>query len=248
MEQEVLENIGLTKNEGKIYIKMLSLESATMDEISSKTGIHRRNVYDAVEKLVQRGIVIEEFVSGKRLFMAGDPEKLSEILEEKKKLLFSVMPSLEEKFTRKIPREIAVIYRGIEGFKNYFNDILKTNETVCFIGAKGFWLDERLKYVFPKFDKQRLKQKIKLRHLYDWEVKQNAKDILKLRLNKYKFLPIKYSSSTSITIFGDHVVSFYGIEPGKLSDEPTQFHIISRPIADGYRKIFEALWEKVGMD
>lgn len=95
---------------------------------------------------------------------------------------------------------------------------------------------------------QRLKQKIKFRHLFDMEVKENAREILKLRLNKYRFLPNEYSSNTSITIFGDHVVAFYGLEPGRLADEPTQFHIISRPIADAYRKIFEALWEKVGIE
>ncbi len=47
-------------------------------------------------------------------------------------------------------------------------------------------------------------------------------------------IPTKnYSSLTAVDIFGDYVV------PGELSDEPIQFVMKSRRLADGYRKFFQ---------
>ena len=147
---------------------------------------------------------------------------------------------------KKAEKEEAVIYRGIEGFKTYLKDILEENEPVHFIGAKAFWLDPRLQYFVPKFDKQRIKQGIHFRHIYDREVKLMAPDILKLKLNEYKFFPKECSSSVAIDVFGDHVVTFYGVSPGRLPDMPVQFNVISGKIAAGYRKYFNFMWKKLG--
>ena len=84
---------------------------------------------------------------------------------------------------------------------------------------------------------------IKFKHLFDHEVKTKTPQILKLVGKPYKFLPKKYSSSTAIDIFGDYVVTFVGVQPGKLHDEPLQFVLKNKALADGYRKFFEFMWD-----
>jgi len=59
----------------------------------------------------------------------------------------------------------------------------------------------------------------------------------------YKFMPKKYSSSTAIDIFGPYVVVFVGVSPGELHEEPIQFVMKSRKLAEGYRKFFEFIWD-----
>lgn len=44
-------------------------------------------------------------------------------------------------------------------------------------------------------------------------------------------------------IFGPYVVTFVGIRAGKLEEEPIQFIIKSRRLADGYRKMFQFIWD-----
>jgi len=80
-------------------------------------------------------------------------------------------------------------------------------------------------------------------HLFDYEVKDQKPEILKMVGKPYKFLPKKYSSATAVDIFGDYVVTFVGVKPGELYGEPLQFVLKSKLLADGYRKFFQFMWD-----
>ena len=243
MYKEILESIGLTPNESKVYEAIIDLSKASIERIAISSKVHRRNVYDSIEKLVEKGLITREFAEGKKLYRAVNPTRLLDLIKEKETAINKILPSLQQRFKSTIYTEEAYIYKGIEGFKNYLQDILDVNETVYFIGAKGYWLDERLKYYLPKFDNERVKKGIHFKHIYDHEVRKDAKEILKLRLNEFRFLPKEFSSLTAVDIFGDYVVSFYGDKAGQLGEEPMQFVIKSRKIADGYRKFFDFMWQ-----
>ncbi|MBU0590734.1 hypothetical protein KKG55_03390 [Candidatus Micrarchaeota archaeon] len=49
--------------------------------------------------------------------------------------------------------------------------------------------------------------------------------------------------STAVDVFGDRVVTFVGVSPGQLDENPLQFVMTSRRLADGYRKFFEFMWD-----
>ncbi len=240
---DVLSSLGLSPNEAKVYESLLNIGKAPINEIALESNVHRRNVYDSTEKLLKKGLVSEEFDSGKRFFKPVSPERLVSILKEKETAVDSILPGLQKKFAKSVAKEEAVMYAGIEGVKTYLQDILNVGEPAYFIGAKAFWLDPRLQYFLPKFEKQRVKKRIHLKHIFDHEVRSLAPGILKLKFNDYRFFPPEFSSSTAIDIFGDRVVSFYGLSPGKLPEEPVQFTIVSEKIAEGYRKFFEFMWK-----
>ena len=134
-------------------------------------------------------------------------------------------------------------FKGTEGFKNYLQLILKEKKTVHFIGAKAFWLDPRLKYVLKNFEKERKELGIEFKHIFDYEVKTQKPEILKIVGKPYKFLPQKYSSQTAVDIFGDYVVTFVGVGVGELQQEPLQFVLKSKELANGYRKFFQFMWD-----
>ncbi|MBI2079252.1 hypothetical protein HYT84_00685 [Candidatus Micrarchaeota archaeon] len=82
-------------------------------------------------------------------------------------------------------------------------------------------------------------------HIFDYEVKEQKPEILNLVGGPYKFLPKNYSSPTSVDIFGDRVVSFIGTRPGQLAEEPVQFVMKSRALAEGYKKFFQFMWDRL---
>ena len=57
MEEELLAEFGLTRNEIRVYLTLLKMGSALAGEITEKTGIHRRNIYDSLERLQEKGLV-----------------------------------------------------------------------------------------------------------------------------------------------------------------------------------------------
>ena len=244
MYEELLREIGLSVNEARVYEALLKTGEASVQAVSLKSGVHRRNVYDSLAKLQEKGLASESFVKGEKFFKPTAPDRLLSLLKEKEEAVQKSLPEMQELFKTFEPDVNAYFYKGIEGFKNYFADILKTKETVYFIGAKAFWLDTRLQHFLPGFERERKRLGIKYMHLFDAEVKTQKPEILKVVGKPYKFLPKKYSSNTAIDIFGDYVVAFVGVGVGQLDEEPLQFVMKSRRLAEGYRKFFEFMWDK----
>jgi len=243
MHEEILREMGLSHNEARVYEALLHTGEASVQAISLRAKVHRRNVYDSLSKLAEKGLASELFAGGEKRFVAANPAKLSELLKEKEEKLCNALPQMQKEYERKEEKEEAYFYRGIGGFKAYLQDILKTGETVYFIGAKAFWLDPRLRNFLPRFQRERKKAGIKFMHLFDYEIREQNPEILDLVGKPYRFLPKGYSSSTAVDIFGDYVVTFVGAKPGELAAEPLQFVLKSRKLADGYRKFFQFMWD-----
>lgn len=243
MYEELLRNIGLSLNESRVFEALLKTGEASVQEISLKSKVHRRNVYDSLAKLQEKGLASESFVKGEKFFKPTNPQRLLELLKEKEEAVQKSLPEMQELFNTVEPDVDAYFYKGIEGFKNYLSDILKTKEPVYFIGAKAFWLDPRLEHFLYHFERERKRLGIKFYHIFDYEVKEQKPEILKLVGKPYRFFPKKYSSKTAVDIFGPYVVAFAGVKPGKLDEEPVQFVMKSRKLADGYRKYFEFMWD-----
>ncbi len=243
MYEELLRDIGLSPNEARVYEAMLKTGEASVQTISLESKVHRRNVYDSLSKLSDRGLVSQVFIRGEKNFRATSPRRLMELLKEKQMKVSRALPDMISKYENRREKEEAFMYMGIEGFKNYLQDILDAGETVYFIGAKAFWLDPRLEHFIIRFQRERKRLGIKFMHLFDHEVKSKKPGILKLVGKPYRFLPPEYSSQTAVDIFGDRVVTFVGVRPGMLPEEPMQFVMKSRRLADGYRRFFQFMWD-----
>ena len=235
--------LGLSLNEARIYEALIELGEASVNKISVKTRINRSNVYDAMERLCKKGLATEMFVKNQKFYKAIHPRRLVELLKEKEEEINTVLPQLAKKFESHKEEEEAYFYRGIEAYKNYMFDILKEKKNYYCIGGKGMWFDPRLKYFRLKFDRERNKSKIEYNHIFDEGMQKKIKDPLKFEDNKYKILPKKYCSKLTMEFFGDYVVIYSGEEFGKLKEEPNVFVIKSKDIADGFKNIYEFIWD-----
>ncbi len=243
---DVLGEIGLSLNESKVYESLLSAGNSSIEQIALKSKVHRRNIFDVLGKLLEKGLISETFVQNRKEYRAINPSRLVDLLQEKERKVQEILPELEKKFSQYEEEETAYLYKGINGVKQYLQDILDVGETVYFIGAKAFWLDPRLKHFIVKFEQERTEKGIKFMHIFDYEVKKQKPEILKLVGKPYKFFPKEYSSPTAVDIFGDRVVTFVGIRPGQLDYEPVQFVMKSRRLAEGYKKFFNFMWDTLG--
>ena len=239
----MLTQLGIPQNEAKIYETLLQEGEATVSEISLKSGIHRRNIYDSISRLIEKGLVFQVIGKGDNLYRPVEPNKLMELVDEKRANLEKIMPTLINKHKNYPQEEASYIYKGIEGFKNYLRDILSNEEDAYFIGAKGAWFDPRLKTFLDRFLIDAKKRGIKYQHIFDYEVRDGASFVPESVGKPYKYLPKEYSTQSRVDIFGDHVVSFTGAGLAKIDDDITIFVNISRPLADSYRTWFKFMWD-----
>ncbi|MES2409691.1 MAG: helix-turn-helix domain-containing protein [Patescibacteria group bacterium] len=242
---ELFQNLGLAKNEAKIYEVLLENGEQGVGVISEKSGVHRRNVYDSLQRLMEKGLVIEIIESAENKYQAVEPKKLLEIIQEKADSIEKILPELE-KLQFNTPTEYRVhTYRGKEGWKQYIRDIINTGEDFYSIGAKGGWLDPRVQSFLPSFLDQLKKKNIKTHHLFDQEAKTQNHPILKAVDRDYKFLPKKYSTTSGIDIFGDHVNILHNLFLGQIgTEEEIMFTVIvNKNLADSYRTWFKFMWD-----
>jgi len=243
MYRDLLQNLGLAKNEAKIYETLLAEGESSVGHIAAKSKVHRRNVYDSLRRLIEKGLVFEIIQSHENRYQAVDPGKLMELVREKELALAKVMPELEKLYQSTPQMETVYVYRGPEGWKNYLRDILRVGEDAYFIAAKGAWLDQRIKHFFPQFTKEAKRKKLKFHHLFDHEVRKACPEILQHVGKDYKFLPKDYSTPAAIDIFGDHVNIISGIKVGGLEEEFSLTVIINQQVADAFRIWFKFMWD-----
>jgi len=245
MNEKLLMELGLSLNEARIYEALVDVGEASANTLSVKTKINRSNVYDAMERLCEKGLASELFIKSQKHYKAMHPRRLLELLKEKQEEVESILPELAKKFEFHKAEEEAYFHRGVEAYKNYMFDILKEKKPYYCIGGKGMWFDPRLKFFRLKFDRERQKSHVEFSHIFDEEMKRHLTDPLRFRQGVYKFLPKKYCSNLTIEFFGDYTVIYTGEGFGKLKEEPTVFVIKSKDISEGFRKIYQFMWDNL---
>ncbi|MBI2426712.1 MAG: hypothetical protein HYV34_02600 [Candidatus Kerfeldbacteria bacterium] len=244
MYEALFQNIGLSPNEAKIYETLLSSGEVSVSVISARAHVHRRNVYDALQRLIDRGLVSPVFQKGENVYSAVNPEKLFEIVEEKAQQINTVMPDLRKLFEATPRHEAAYIYRGVEGFKNYMRDLVRVSQDTYFLGAKALWFTPGVPRSFlDNFVKNSQKKKLHYWTLYDHRVKTEKPEALKAVRGEYKFLPPQYSTPGVVDIFGDYVVTFTSVSVGNFGEDGMIFVMIHPELAETYRTWFRLIWD-----
>jgi sugar-specific transcriptional regulator TrmB len=243
MYSEILAKLDLAKNEAILYESLLRLGEASAGTLALKSKVHRRNVYDSLNRLMEKGLVFEVHEGREIRYQPVEPNKLLEKIDEKRVMLEKILPDLQRMYQNEAHQEDVYIYKGLEGWKNYLRDILKVGEDVYTIGGKGAWTDPRIKTFFEMFKKEADKQSIKFKILFDQEVKTSKSKILTKLKSDYRFLPKTYSSDAAIDVYGDRVVITAHTGTDTIDENASFTVIINKAIADAFRIWFAALWE-----
>ena len=228
--QDLLREIGLTKGEAKVYLALLKLGTSSVHTLKDETKLHRTNIYDFIEQLINRGLVNYHVQKNVRLFTAVDPEKLAEYLQEKKETIMDYLPEFK-KMQNQEKQEIKVeVYKGKEGIKTFFNDLLRVGKNYI-----GFGFDEEMwEKDFSLLIKQQFRKEkeigIKARIL----TSENAKMIYKH--GHYKYVANEFFAPSPTTTYGDRVCTI-------VWNPLTVIIMTNKDVAEGHRKYFEIVWK-----
>ncbi|MCD6479120.1 MAG: hypothetical protein J7L44_04525 [Candidatus Diapherotrites archaeon] len=93
---QLFQRLGLTEYESKTLNALIKTREIKAPELSRAAEVPKTRVYDVLEKLIQRGLVIELQGRPKR-YRAREPEKvLDALIEEKKRELSELIESAEK--------------------------------------------------------------------------------------------------------------------------------------------------------
>jgi predicted transcriptional regulator len=115
MDITILEDIGLTNAEIKVYLALLELGSSTAGPIIEKSGLQSSVVHLTLPKLLAKGF-ISVVKEGKRSqYTAADPQTISHFIDEKKAQFERLLPELLLK--QSATKSQVSLFEGIRGVK-----------------------------------------------------------------------------------------------------------------------------------
>ncbi len=239
MLHEKLQKAGLNETEAKIYLAALELGETSVSRIARKSGIKRTTVYLSLENLIQKGLMSQIVKDGKKYFFAEDPRNLERLMEEKKERIAKLLPSLLS-FANLIDKKPAVHhFEDTDGVKELLQDVLNyPDQEVLMLYSESSILDFEDKFFSDYFVPERVKRKISARVLMpDNEVMRQNMATNQASLRQSKILPPNlFNIQIEIMIYGKNKIN--------LSSFKEKFGMIieSQIIHDGFKSIFETLW------
>ena len=231
--KEELQNAGMTGNESLVYTTMLENGPSHAGLISRKSGLHRRVVYDTIERLIKKGLVGYILENNVKLFSASNPNRVIELLKEKEQYISEIMPSMMDLYSKTREKEETSFYKGKNGLKTVFEDQLSSGKDILILGASPLAY-EMMEFYFHWFDKRRALSKIRTRAIIHKPLGKK-----KIPLCEFRYLPQKYSSLLAVNIYGNKVAIVFWSK-----EKPFAVVISQKEIAQGYRNYFEFLWKK----
>ena len=234
MDIEKLQKLGLSQNEAKCYIALLKLGSASANEISRKSGTHRVAVYDALRGLREKGLISQITKANKFLFEPVNPEKIYEIIKDKENQLEEtkqIVPQLLTYFSSSKERQEIHSFKGFIGIKTVLNEMLKSKTEILDFGAE-YKIKEFLPYDYPNWDRERRKNKIKMRIITNIKIKP-----ISIPLTDIKYADLESPSQVSTYIFDNKVAMIMWVE------DPLAIIIEHSAVYRSYKNYFEYIWK-----
>lgn len=248
MEIKILENIGFTKGEIRVYLALLYLGRSTSGPIINKSAIARSKVYEILEKLKQKGLVSETMQRNIRHFQAAPPERIKDYIKEKEAELHkkeqefnNYLPILQKRVNISEKEPIVKIYSGFEGIKSMYKEILdqlnKGDDYMAITMEDKAWEQRSATLFFIKFHRERAKKGVIAKILTTNKNYIDNSNVDFSNSGKYEMRYINMTLPSGIAIFKDTVATFVW---GKV---PYVFSIRNAVNAEQYRKFFKELWK-----
>ncbi|MFH1290016.1 MAG: helix-turn-helix domain-containing protein [Nanoarchaeota archaeon] len=250
MDVRILEDLGFTGGEIKVYLTLLELGNTTTGPIISKSGVARSKVYEILEKLEEKGLVTESIRENTRYFQPSSPNRILDYIKEKETALKEkennfrkILPGLMKKQKTVLEKQEVKIYAGWEGQKTFYKEALenlkKGDEYLVVTMGNEQWENENGHTFIQNLHQKRLEMKLHVKVLFN----SSKGDFKKKKHfpNKPPYFEIRSTPlnlPTSLVIIKDAV--------SITSWNPTirNFCIICHDVADQYREFFYDLWKQ----
>ena len=244
--EEILESIGLTKSEVKVYLSLLELGSSSVGKIIEKSKVTSSKIYELLDKLIQKGLVSSVIKKGVKYFEAAPLSRILDYLNEKESQLKNqinsiknILPELELK--QKLSKEVSEIsvYKSMKGVETIFSIILnslKKGDEYYVFGARSGATEAQRIFLLKYHDKRTAKG-IRLKILFSKDLQNIAKPYEQMKLTETRYMDSQLMSPTQTMIVKDKTIIIL------WKENPMGIIIENKEIAESYKKYFWFLWD-----
>ncbi len=246
MDTKILEDIGLTPGETKVYLALLRLGLTTTGPLAEKAQVSSSKVYKILSRLKHKGLAGQVIRGKTAYFSAVDPKRILDYLEEKeaqlqknKEAVQQLIPQLElEQQLAKQKTEV-ILLTGFKAIMNLYRGVLaelKRGDEYYVINA-GYGDDiPGVRAFFQNYHTQRINKGIKVIMLANHDTRGNLVPATK-RNSEVRYLPPYVKENMMVLFYRNKAFLFF------LIKEPKGFLIENKEVVDGFTTYFNELWK-----
>ncbi len=241
---QTLEHIGLSEKEARVYLALLSLESATAYRIAEHCDVKKPTVYVILEDLRKKGLVLKIPHAKKGLFSARDIGEYLHEQESRLKAVRLMLPKLHALGSQNKPG--VFFFTGLQGVAqaiDYKFDGMRGKTFRSFYGTMASAREDVIK-LLDTWDRKSVESDISFNIVMArLDSDEHQKNLIALAKQEYESIKIRfkeqfvYPPNIHFEIAEDFVriVDVANLNATIIDDKPT---------ADALRQIFKIVWEK----
>jgi sugar-specific transcriptional regulator TrmB len=239
-----LETIGLSEKEANVYLALLELGHASVQDISKKAKVNRATTYVILDALIKKGLCSTFSKEKKTYYGAETPERLNSLfaiqkkeIEEKQRILDTLMPQLEVLNNSRENKPSVRFYEGKESLQTLINDMYTTKDKL----VRSIFSADNVEDIFSEEERteareRRLKLGIKFKTIYTSTRKGAAWPVNPLT-ERFRVSENKFPISNDIAIYDGKV------RIASLGKKLSGVIIEDQEIYNTFVSIFELAWE-----
>lgn len=239
MEEEILENLGFTYAEAKVYLLLLELGSVKVGRIIEKSGLQSSTIHNTLNSLNDKGYITHILKGKIKIYQAVNPKYLLKEFKEKEEKFEKILPLLEKKHKIREEKIKAEIFEGIKGMINLLNELIedaKPKSHYYFYAMDETDLNTEIQKFFERYDIKRKDKGLIVHGI----ARKGLKPLFKNR----KSLNMRYVNHeipSNISICNNKIaIMSWG---DSRSNKPTGILIKSKQICRSQIEFFESLWK-----
>jgi sugar-specific transcriptional regulator TrmB len=228
--KKVLENLGFSPNEIKVYLTLNEQGSTKAGRIAKLANIDRSSCYNALKSLTEKGLASYVLIGTVKWFQPTGPKRLLDYVKEQENDIKSILPELHARHKATRVEGQVRLFKGIKGIKSIFLDIARHGDDNYVFGSEGQF-SERMPEFALQFDRLKKENGIKTKLL----IRRGRKE-LDRKTSMYRHIPNISESPAVTNIYGDKIAIII------WTDEPEGVVIENAAAAKAYKSYFDVLW------
>lgn len=235
----ILNNLGLSQNEAKVYLATLEMGVSSAQDIAHKAEVIRTTGYAVLDRLVDKNLVYKTKEGDKTKYVAESPRNLIKRFEGYQQQLTDSLPELQAIYNKHETKPKIIFFEGKQGIKDIYADTIKERPKEILE-----YNTSKMVTVFPGLPEEyladRKKYKIKAKRIApndEFWSERAKKD--KKEMSKTILLPEdEFTIPVEINIYNNKLaIVSYIDEMGVI--------IESESIANAMKKIYGLLWKRL---
>lgn len=235
MELGVLQELGFTQAEAKVYLTLLKLGSVKVGSIIEKSGLQSSTIHNTLHSLIDKGFVSYVLKGKIKVYQAVGPKLILRQYKEKEKRFTSLLPKLEmmQKYSKE--KQSVELFEGMKGITTMYNELIedsKPGDNFYFFATDVSGANEDIQKFYVKYDVKRKAKKLNIKGIA-------RKSLKKLFLNRgyIKMKYVNFPIPSNIGICNNKMVLI------NWGERPSGILIKSKQIIDSQIEFFKELWK-----